>query len=177
MARKRPKTFDFDRFRRYVLESVQEVGRHFTKPDDDWIPLLIAASGKKVTIVNLVDLFRDKGSKAMGGEALALVFLKLRPHLAALINSAWSVRIAKDDPMAETTMEMCKTFGASSHPNRKEIVMALIADSVRHEGWEASIERLPDKPPVLGAFDKANAIDGRMVEWIRQAFQYVGGVT
>lgn len=176
MTQKRPKPFDFDRFRRYVLECVADIGKTFTKPDDDWRPLLVMVAGKRVQIVLLLDLFRDETTKSLGEHVLVEMFLKFKPDLAALINSAWTVHISQDDPLAETTMEMCRQFGVSNHPNRVEIVNVLIAGLGQEEGWNGLIQRSPDKPPALGVFNKSDRVDGRVVGWLRAAFQSIGKV-
>ena len=74
--------------RERILRSVEAVGRQFTKPDEDWVPMLLLETAKGGQIVPL-----QTDDKQALPRMIAQLFKQLRPTFAALVLSAfcWAV--------------------------------------------------------------------------------------
>ena len=146
-----------------ILEAVRKVGQGFTKPNDDWMSMLILdpEHGQRMLIAVPFGCPDDKEHFA---RALPGIFRQSRPTFAAFVVSAWKVEI-KPSLMSECTAEMVHTFGASNHPDRTEAVIIQCAtpDGPQEE-WHAPINRFTDRPPTLGEFKQFGGLPGESSE-------------
>jgi hypothetical protein len=79
------------KWRRQVLKMVEEVGRRFTRPDEDWAPVVLMDTAEGVVAAGVAC---PKG--ALPG-AVASAFRKFRPEKAAFVLSAWTVHVTQEE--------------------------------------------------------------------------------
>jgi hypothetical protein len=167
VTRKRKKPLPFDRFRDYVLDSARAVGAGFTKPNEDWMPVLMMDNGMKILVVALGDVMRTRQTKSLLPGMLLGLFTTKKPAQAALVLSGWHVQLRQDDPLAELSIDMMGQYGVSAHPDRKELLMVEIAaqDRAASETYHADISpwgtRCP-MSPIQGGWGYWLGISARM---------------
>ena len=140
-------------FGQTMRSQIEQVGKMFTQPDDDWIGILHVES-----------ITRDHFIMGIDGEAFANDFTKDQLvafiheviteaqaiHYGLLINT-WTV-VARDELEAA---EAASYIGhLEDHPERIETLVVLLADRHGDEMWTATINRTEDAPPTLSAWTK-----------------------
>lgn len=153
-----------DVFGESVRCCVEDIGRDFTEPDDDWIATLIVETEKwERYVFGLAgDLFNSEGKKDVLVASLQQAMLAMDAVRYAFVLSAWAIRGQKNGTEEEALAiyeEWRGHFG--DHPERIEQLILHIVDCEQEFGWMAEIERYPDKPPTLGKWIKADEMSGR----------------
>lgn len=160
-----------EQFREGILGSVRSIGGGFTKPDDDWVPVLIIDNHVGRTAWPVGAFFASDDGKDKLIALLPTIFQNVHATRAALISSAWILDLPNTEE-ARRVLEQGKSI--AEEPNRKEIVMIRLSDGFVEEGWLASITRDETKPPVLGQFEKMpDAGEGRMIGALQSALMHV----
>jgi hypothetical protein len=170
-----------DRVMAVAQNGVEDVGREFEEPDDDWRPLLIIETKTHDGVLVWFDP-RFLGSPE-GKDALAYTVIPelIKTHdgiAVAMVTSAWYVSVDKREDFT-----MPESGSLADHPGREEAVFVNGMTATRHRFAQATIHRTDDGPPTLGPW-KVHADDGqtnppfhmegRMVEPIRRALARQG---
>ena len=156
-----------------IFRCVREIGKSFSQPDDDWIPILILdrPNGKREVFSVAFGSQADKEKFAF---LLPMMFRDIRPTFAAMVISAWSVRIEKDNPNAEREARAAMDTGISKHKDRYEVVIVTVATKDGgQEEYHAEIGRRDGRPPTLGAFTKieSDRQEGRFANLLSRGFE------
>jgi hypothetical protein len=160
----------FDESRNHVLRSVEDIGKEFTKPDDDWLATLLLHNADGLQIVPVH--FQSVQEKDNFVKVVMGLFRHFKPHFASMVTSAWMRKVDAKGPMADLAVQMAGRFGVGSDPHKEEIVMVTCADPTIHEVWTAPILRTKDKPPRLGTWKNLDAeVTGRMGDLLARAFE------
>lgn len=132
-----------------ALNGVRVVGDSFTEPDDDWAPVLFAATADKtIGIIGLdPNLMNDKDFAA---SVVTESLQQVGATAAALITSAWRSKQV-EELMRLTKGNLRQT--PSEAPDREEIVAVTVMDRESASMHVAVIERRDGKPPTLGEWD------------------------
>jgi hypothetical protein len=177
MTRKRkPTPPDFEKFRTLILDTAADLGKTFTKPDDDWGPALFLWTAKGLSVSDLAGLFYNNDTKDRAAPALATLFRRTKPTLAALVSGAWQHRIEADGPLAGLAVDMALALGVADHPDREEVLMLQAASAAGDdELWVAPIHRSADRPPTLGDWQRCrDPGTGRLAGALGRAFRAAG---
>lgn len=167
----------FEGMSRFIQKMTERVGATFTKPDDDWYPVLFLMTARGLEVH---DVRGDKDEMPVKVERL---MLQTNPTYAALLISAYvsTVQVDADRPeLLALALERIDAFGPSNDPERSEALFLETADHFgQHALWEAAIHRHTDKPPTLGEWEKdrfSNNVAGRLSGLLRRCFQKIGEV-
>lgn len=152
---------------KYAKANARRRARTFTRPDDDW-PMTVLADfpGEPVTVFDLPDWIANSHSaKAALGQALAAGAQLTKPTKVAMIASAWVIVRPVDEPLPDRP--------PSEHADRREIVIVVVADAERSEGWVAEIKRSGTRPPTLGPFESGGdpGVGGQLIEPLIEALR------
>jgi hypothetical protein len=167
--RKRPSSFTHSRDQ--YLRMVRSVGEHFTRPDDDWAPVMFVESRRGIEIVAIGP---DYLASAEAKEKLALEVIpsfvsERRGYRVALVTSSWFTSYALP---AGLDLQLPPLL---SEPGRHEVVTVQVADIGRQELWFAKIERFKIAPPRLGEWQLFEGdLVGRFAVSLRRAFRPQG---
>lgn len=153
-------------FVEHVKANARRRARTFTRPMDDW-PMTVVTehSGESPHAFDLPDwIANSDNAKEALGVALAAAARETKPTKVALISSAWMIKRPPDEPLPDKP--------PSQHADRQEIVMVVVVDAERSEGWMAEIKRFRAKPPTLGAWQGsepgvAGRLAGPLIEALR----------
>jgi hypothetical protein len=79
----------------HALAGVERVGQSFTKPDDDWTPVLLGEdlTGRQ-TALDLREAFADEEAKERFANILPLAIVTAKLHRVAMVSSSWIVKLA-----------------------------------------------------------------------------------
>jgi hypothetical protein len=173
----------FDSFCDFIKSSVESVGTTL-KPDDDWVPVLWAASAEGKVGLFAIPQMGDPDSKDAAAAIIPIVIGEFKPKIAALVMTAWSKHYDASDPIkhaAELARDEAKAggFGRLEPLDDKcEIVCVWVFDQDGNErGLVADITRYPTLHPVLSwrqDMDGATAT-GRFPEAMRAGFALARG--
>jgi hypothetical protein len=146
----------FAELRSAVIASVEDIGRSFGSPDDDWMPVLLSFGGTGSRVIVLGD---DK--EQWHNEAAAL--RESEPAFVAAILSSWKVETENYDEDGPRPSE---------HPDRQEVLFIEMSDGQHFEMWEAPIIRFDITPPTLGEWQKRDIteIAGRIGSLVMAPF-------
>lgn len=149
----------FDAVKEVAMGGARRIGEGFTRPDDDWAPVLIVGGARPVTAGLDLD---DKDAMA---HAISEIIREHEAEAAALVTSGWQ----SSDPAAASG-----TMRASEDPERVEILTVAVMDAERAEWWCAEITRYEEAPPVLGDWEMLSpTASGRFPDAMRHGFEAV----
>lgn len=96
--------------------------------------------------------------------AIAAGTLTTKPTKVAIIASAWAVIGEPGQPPPATP--------PSQHPDRREIVVVVVADAERSEAWTAEIKRTRLRPPTLSSFEAGDpGVSGPLIDPLIEALR------
>jgi len=161
----------FDAFGAHVRSTLEEIGRTFSNPDDDWfIGLLHIETAQGGAEVYMLDgtCFDPRFKDATFKRLYAL--LRERSTLRyALMANAWVIKgKVHDDETQERARERANAIVSEwrghfdEHPERIEALTLEIVERDRAECWGAEIVRSPDRPPTLKPWVRYADVDGRI---------------
>lgn len=170
---------EFESFRHWTLSSVEEVGRRFTRPDEDWLPVLILRTARGGIIASIdLRFYENDESKQRLVKRLSAVIVKSRATAFSLIQMMWrSYAIAPEGERPGPRERALRSgrLRPSEDPLRQETILIHITDDMHAEIWAAVIQRRPDRPPRLGRWEKTDLkidhMTGRFIEPLRAALQ------
>ena len=139
-----------------VFDAVKSIGKLFTRPDDDWSPIMLleTKTGPVITALS----FDSADSKEAFAIALPSLLRKLGATLMALVVSAWTLYTTP----IKYELQMAMGDGSiRDHPDRQEKVMVTFADHTGAESWGALITRSEHAPPELCEFTKMDMDDAK----------------
>lgn len=149
----------YRQFVEHVKANARRRARSFTRPMDDW-PMTVVTEhpGESPHAFDLPDWIANSDhAKDALAIALAESARLTKPTKVGLISSAWMIKRPLDEPLPDKP--------PSQHADRQEIVMIVVADAERSEGWMAEIKRFRAKPPTLGAWHGSDpGVGGRLYE-------------
>jgi hypothetical protein len=157
-------------FRKKVLQNVEEVGRWFDEPDDDWGMALLLDCADRFNVCVLAVPAEDKHRLPA---IVAGLFREMPPRHAALVVSAWTVELpaSTPGPMVDLEKQMLARFGIENHPKARETLLVKVANPSDEATWMAAIRRSQEAPPTLGPWEKADdRPDGILAGILRAAF-------
>lgn len=163
-----------------VRDQLEQIGRRFKRPDDDWINGLLHLENERHEheVYGLTNgLFAPERKAALFAYLAEL--LKARKAIRyALMTNAWALAAKPQagesleragQRLEATTDEWSGHFG--EHPERIEVLWLEIVDRERGEAWRAEIKRFPDKPPQLGSWERFEGEVGGRIPELRKALQ------
>jgi hypothetical protein len=162
----------------FALAGVERVGQSFTKPDDDWSPVLLVEdlTGRQTTL-DLREAFADEEAKERFATTLPLLIVAARLHRVAMASSSWIVKLA---PGEQEQARQHAWVQPSQHPRRQEVVVVYACSDGMESLSIAAIIRNHKQPPRLGMWEKsivqgqgATGIAGRLCEPIRLGVEAV----
>jgi hypothetical protein len=160
----------FRAFQEEVCRQAESVGKGFTDRDDDWEPFAIldCRDGRRL-------IMALRGDKELYGVQVAKVAKRRKALKVARVHSSWEVAI---DPATLTPAERARLDRneyprgrPSEHHERREILVVLVMDAERCEGWVAEIRRDGVSPPTLGPWESSSELGGKQVEPIAEALR------
>lgn len=161
---------------------VRAIEGTFTKPDDDWSPVLLGkdATGRRI-MADIGPAFFDEHAKERFATELPLFIVAAKLHCVAMVASSWIVELA---PGEQAQSEQGEWVRPAEHPRRKEIVMVYACSHGAESMSFAEIRRRRRQPPRLSEWQQATTQDvratsvaGRFAEPIRAAVSAVRGET
>lgn len=166
-----------------VQDSVEGLGKDFSEPDDDWVPVGFGLSADGTSTMVGIDpqFFSSDHSKDLLVEKLRALIIAEQILVFAMVVSTWQSRyhIETDErrPPAGWHPEVSPDVMPRDDPNRREAVVVAITDADGTTVSSAEIIRFEDAPPALKdweQFDTEGAgSTGRFVEPFRDAIQIV----
>jgi hypothetical protein len=87
---------EFQQHRQAVLDVVRAVGNKFTRPDEDWVPVVLLYDGETMHVAPL-PLTEDSDKDALPALMIE-AFRKFQPTFAALVLSTWVRKLNANDP-------------------------------------------------------------------------------
>ena len=148
----------------YVEEGAISVGKHFTNPEDDWVPILFLWMPVGLAMTPLVeDDQATRNAKITAAIALSGC------SGAAFVSSAWAIK--RPAKPGKKIRWQDGHERPSLAPDRVECV---VIAAVTLDGWGstvATIERHPDKPPTLAPWERSEAVDGGILAAMRAGFE------
>ncbi len=156
---------------RKLREQVEAVGARFTRPDDDWMPVLQLFSRKKVHVCGLdSSWFASPEMKDQIPGMIARVARQFKAISGGLVISQWTAEFDTSTMGGKAAVALAGELGLQHVPGRKEQVMLEICDGEVTEVWEAPISRFPDRPPALGEWRlREGAYTGRLSNVLQKA--------
>ena len=145
-------------------EGTHRVQQEFTRPDDDWAPVMLLETETGTEAVEwdipepeLKDLFALK---------LSTFLAERKATAVAFVTSSWMLShgAAKEWVATEEAPQI------SQHPKRVEVVFVTCISREEEEAWLARILRVPGRPPRLGPwehFGSGAALGGRFTDAIK----------
>lgn len=163
---------DFDLALEKYKEAAKEVGRNFTKADDDWYPVLIIHSGaKEENDIFPLQMADDDDKMLLTRVIIPLLIKTSGAKFAALVLSFW----ASEHPMPDVIPERWDDlpFRPSEDPNRSEVLQIMAASADRTEIWTAKILRDDEHPPGLSEWEQydQDQVSGLFIEALRKGFE------
>lgn len=147
----------------------EAVGKHFNKPDDDWLMTVFLADEEGRTTVAGVDpnFFASETAKnILGFNALPKLVADTNAVLVALLTSTWSVRMEDEEKYAEYLKwrEQNPDASLGEYPGHYESLQLFLTDGEETEYWSAEIIRSEDRPPLLSEWEnqEVDGASGRM---------------
>lgn len=143
------------KFRKYLLNAVEEVGETLG-PNDDWAPVLLSVGhDETLTVVPI-----DDEDMARDLPAMTALIVKLRPRIVGRVNMGW----ASQDPSDPRPI--------ANQESRQEVLVIQVVQPGDQEVWIGSVERHDDRPPEVTGWEKSEAAGGVMVEVIQTAVEH-----
>jgi len=164
----------FERFRQFVLGSIEQVGQGFTRPGEDWLPVMMLLTPGGGVLVRMDPRFlnTDAGKDRLVAKLSQLI---RREHATAyaLITSGW--RSCAWSGSVRACALLSGQLRPADDPQRQEIVGAHLVDDVHAEYWNARVYREHEPPPHLGSWERFDDNDpftkatGRFIIPLREA--------
>jgi len=123
----------------------------FTRPDDDWVPVLMFRDGGGALRTALVQIPEDLDERAATAETITATLREVKATEAVLVTSMWIYTVTPSPILRPEDL-----VRPSQHPDRREVVALSHVTRDRTRMEMAPILRYPDRPPRLGDFDKAS---------------------
>ena len=161
-----------------VIAGVERVGQEFTRPDEDWWPVLLGQdiTGKRIT-VDVRPAYVDEQSKEAFSASLPFFIVEAKLHRVAWVASSWIVELEADE---QAQVRHSGWPRPSQHPRRKEVVVVYACSDEMESLSVAEILRDGVRPPRLAAWQQnvaqgvgATCIEGRFAEPIRLGVEAV----
>lgn len=158
-----------------------EVGRKFTKPDDDWWPMWLVATPTQGTMM-VPETLRDNVEKGRMTAAVAAFAQKVSATAIGHVHSIWHIPPEKvSDKRRDEIFALANAQDGSTEgvPEREEAVMITVYTATTFRMLLAPITRHDNAPPTLGRFELAHSSDagdlsGRMTDPLRDALRKYG---
>jgi len=159
-----------EEFATAAQQMVEKVGESFERPDDDWMPVLIATDREgQIGVYGFADFVGDAG-KDQQVQVIRQIIEQMGITQLALVQSAWAVTVEAKDFHPEVGLEQ----RPSEHPERFEMVALSVMDKDKTIFYEAKIKRDDLKPPTLEPWTRAKDATGRFVEPLMDALKAEG---
>jgi len=136
-----------------MKDGAEEIGRSFTKPTDDWFPVVMIQTGDAIIPV-ILELSDDKEATGKGLETL---LRNTGADQAVLVSSSWFILRGPDDDISES-------LPVRDQPDRKEVLVMTHVTRDSMEMMTADIYRHESDPPTLGPWSEP--MDGLSVSGI-----------
>ena len=162
--------------RRWLERGARDVGRDFTKPDDDWDPIwLVVSRDSGLLIASDETVHKHDMAELVGATAR-----RLGAICVGHVHSSWLILFTEiDEPRrSELVRHMQETGGETEGvPERIEILMLAVYTASTSAMWYGRIERHDDAPPTLARFERAptdGETTGAMVDPLRAGLVKLG---
>ncbi len=172
---------DFEMFRHWALTSVEAVGRRFTHPDEDWLPVLLLLTPRGGVLAGIdLAFYQSDARKEVLVKRLSALIVGAHATAFALVQEmwrSWAVTPEGGEPGARSRALRSGRLRPRDDPQREETLLIHITDDVHEELWSAVILRDPHRPPCLGRWEKIDLktspgrMTGRFMEPLRAALE------
>lgn len=141
-----------------AMAGAQQAGRGFSRPDDDWLPMLLMRNRDGQVSLSAVPVWDDKDAAAA---LVGAVVASAEAVEVALVLSAW-MRVGGPSAAEDG-------IRPSDHPERREVVTIAWVNHEEAALAIAEIHRRKNRPPTLGEFDISEeaVADGRFLDALR----------
>lgn len=165
----------FRQFCTFLQEAVREVGREFTEPDDDWMPIAFAeieakgaderlkAFPAKIPLsvpksepdeyergLVMLPLPTDEDDMGWVMSRLGEAARHMKARKVGIILSTWQTLVVDSPP----EIEALPAYKGAKAGKRIEVVDLMVVDEEVDEHWVAGIRRRKGRPPLLTGWGK-----------------------
>lgn len=141
--------------RKWVQASVRRLGRQFTRPDDDWLPVLFVQTPEGIEILGISpEFFATADKKDALADALRDWIRRGAFRYALLLNT--HARQMNDEEMKE---HIRGSGRIADLPGAVEALVLNVGDAEQEELWMAKIRRREKLPPTLESWEKWEAAE------------------
>lgn len=154
----------------HLKGSVLTIGESFTKPDADWQPIAFSVGPESIGPMALgIAFFDSPETKDKLVEILKHHIISEKIEVFGLVLGSWRVKVKRK---AGRNPEELLHVPPSQHPDKEEQLMITVFTAEKVLVATARVERHPDKPPTLSAWEKSpDSLEGSLVEPFREALK------
>jgi hypothetical protein len=159
---------------RTMREGAEQVGRAFTRPDDDWMFVMLGVSeaDEQPHIITADPMYfsTPERKQELTTEVLPRIIRERSIVVIGQVVSTWIAYTGEDfDP---------NTMRPSESPSRKEAVLVMAVDRFGDEFYSAEIVRRAHKPPILEPWQRiggeSDSVSGMFIDPLRAALRLQG---
>jgi hypothetical protein len=145
--------------RDYVKDVVEDIGRDFTKPDDDWMQVACLETEDQVLVIPLQNgFFRNGTTKDVLALVLAEAMRYFKARRYAVLLNVHGKLLASEEEIAYVRHEEMRI---EQMPDAREMLLLVYGDAEEEHCISAMIERDGVNPPTLGEWREAEGFGGR----------------
>lgn len=151
----------FEDFRKEVLTKARAAGLTL-EPDGEWAPVLLLDTAVGLEIVALDRLQTEHAEQKL----IPPMITKRRARLACRVQGAWGLH-----GVEHVQRVLLGGTPPSEHPDRRELVVVIIASATRVESFKAEVTRVPARAPLLGMWERQREQQSVIADWMQLALQ------
>jgi hypothetical protein len=158
-----------------VIDVVQGIARGFTKPSDDFLPVVLLRNGTEIQ--TLVASFRnDQEKRTLFDVKIPALVLKSVADAVFHIQSAWASARTPDE-MEKNTSDPWRGLRPKDDPKRKEVVIITVATADGAKLYLGDILRTKTAPPMIGEIKETPGAQFGLMTHIITALEYNRSLT
>ncbi len=151
-----------DELREFVQERVEEIGKEFTEPDDDWISVAFLRGPEGTVVMGLAgEMFENDETK----DALAYFLKEAMDRFSAVryavVFNTYAARNVSDEDMARVRAGEVRVRELES---AQEMLLLVVGDAEQEDSYSSEIHRDGVGPPTLGEWTKSKGTEGRFAK-------------
>ena len=153
-----------------VLQSVRKIADTFTKPTDDFLPVVLVFHGEEYDVLR-AEFANPEEKNALFSTALPMMILEKQATAIIHITSAWFTKAASDD---DARKKFSSNFRPSLQANRRECVLVAYATADGLHSYMGEIIRTKTRAPAveelseIGAQNRLLAIGIEALKHVRE---------
>lgn len=162
---------------KHLQEMIEGIGKELLGPKDDWLPTLFLEKDSQVAIIAM-DLMGSGPQKEIAAKIMYDIIKRTNPDVACFVSTSWVAdQYNKWDSKEsfDTAYSLGLVKRPSEHPDRKEVVTAIMVDLKKSALMIGYIKRSFDKPPEIVRWRteavQTAEISGRFGDAMRMGFK------